>query len=333
MTDLDRVFKALRSTLPGGERITAVAPITTGFSNETYVIEGLDLILRLPPSGGAMLEGHNVTTQARIYEELEARPGAPPVPHIIMNCADSAVLGVPYFIMERIEGESIDDLKMTQWFIDGADGLRNEVCRNWVLAFAALSKLAPLDTLGPVVTPEDDARMWREFARAADCSALVGMFDRLLAFPAPRSGPPAIIHGDTKLSNLMWKDGRVTAVLDWELALNGEPLANLGYMLYAFESDYHAATRAPKLPGMLSRDEVIALWSEISGRSAEGLFWHEIAQIGKLAAIIAEATNMYETGRSKDPKLIIFKQSLTYYLGVMEAMLNGGQFQVQKGLT
>jgi hypothetical protein len=84
---------------------------------------------------------------------------------------------------------------------------------------------------------------------------------------------------------------------------------------------------------MLSRVEVIALWSDVSGRSAEGVFWHEIAQLGKIAAIIAEGTNMYNTGRSSDPKLAYFKQNLGYYLGVMEAMLDGGGFREPKGTT
>ena len=194
------------------------------------------------------------------------------------------------------------------------------------VAFAALSNLAPLGTLGPVVSPQDDARMWQSFARAADCPTLVALFDRLLARPAPLSGPPAIIHGDTKLSNIMWTNGQISAVLDWEMTLNGEPLANLGYMLYSFKSEYHDATRAQKLGGMLSRDEVIALWEQVSGRSAQGVFWHEIAQIGKIGAIIAEGANMYNTGRSTDPKLVYFKQNLDYYLGVMAAMLDGGGF-------
>ena len=103
---------------------------------------------------------------------------------------------------------------------------------------------------------------------SAECPELVALFDRLLAAPAPLSGPPALIHGDPKLSNLMWQDQRITAMLDWEMALNGEPLANLGYMLFFFASEYHAATRAQKLPGMLARDEVIALWEQVSGRSA-----------------------------------------------------------------
>ena len=110
------------------------------------------------------------------------------------------------------------------------------------------------------------------------------------------------------------------------MALNGEPLANLGYMLYSFESKFHAATRAQKLAGMLSRDEVIALWEQVSGRSAAGVFWHEIAQAGKLAAIIAEGVNMANTGRSNDPRLEIFKQNIGYFLGVMAKMLDGGGF-------
>lgn len=326
MRDLGHLASALQDSLPGSTRITAITPLTTGFSNETYRIEGPDLILRLPPSAGAMLDGHDVLAQARIYAELGSIDGAPPVPQIVSIGEDVTLIGTPFFVMERVPGESIDDITMQPWFTEGTDALRGQICRKWVSSFAWLAKLAPLRILGPALTPEDDARMWREFAGRADSTRLVALFDRLLAEPASRSGPPAVVHGDTKLSNLMWRHAEVSAVLDWEMALNGEPLADLGYMLYSFESEYHGATRAQKLPGMLTRDEVIALWSDVSGRSAEGLFWHEIAQIGKIGAIIAEGTNMYVTGRSSDPKLALFHQNLDYYLCVMEAMLDGGGF-------
>ena len=85
-------------------------------------------------------------------------------------------------------------------------------------------------------------------------------------------------------------------------------------------------TTPARQPGMLKREEVIALWSQVSGRSAEGVEWHEIAQIGKISAIIAEGTNMYVTGRSTDPKLAYFMKNREYYLGVMRAMLDGGGF-------
>ncbi len=322
MRDIDQLTEALRQYLPGGPGITAIRPLTTGFSNETYLIEGLDLILRLPPAAGAMLEGHDVVGQGRIYQELAKAPGAPPVPRVIAICADPAIIGVPFFVMERVAGESIDDMVMTPWFVDGSDAFRRRICSDWISAIADLSKLEPLAVLGPIVSPEDDARMWRKFAQAADCPALVALFDRLLAMPAPLSGPPAVVHGDPKLSNLMWKDRRIAAMLDWEMALNGEPLANLGYMLFFFASEHHVASRAQKLPGMLTRDEVIGLWEQVSGRPAQGIAWHEIAQTGKTAAIIAEGVNMANTGRSDDPRLEVFKQNIGYYLGAMAAMLD-----------
>ena len=66
--------------------ITAVTPMTTGFSNDTYLIEGPDLILRLPPAAGAMLDGHDVIGQARIYAALATTPAiANPFPRPFAN--------------------------------------------------------------------------------------------------------------------------------------------------------------------------------------------------------------------------------------------------------
>ena len=306
--------------------ITAVTPMTTGVSNDTYLIEGPDLILRLPPAAGAMLDGHDVIGQARIYAALGNTPGAPPVPRILLVEESADLLAAPFFIMGRIAGESVSDIDMQPWFTDASDAVRNIMCRDWVSAFANLAHLSPLVVLGAPVSPEDDLRMWQRFADGAQCPQLADMIERLLRTPAPISGEPAVIHGDSKLSNLMWDDYRISAMLDWEMSLNGDPLADLGYMLYLFESDYHAATRAPKLPGMLKRDEVITLWERVSGRSAEGIIWHEIAQIAKITAIIAEGSNMLTTGRSNDPKLAYFKQNLDYYLSVVGAMLIGAGY-------
>jgi aminoglycoside phosphotransferase (APT) family kinase protein len=326
MHDVSVMVGTLRAVLPQGELITGIAPLTTGFSNETYLIEGPDLILRLPPSAGAMLDGHNVVMQAKVYEELGRTAGAPPVPAIVTIGEDPSLIGVPFFVMERVAGESVNDLEMQTWFTDASEGFREQLCRDWISAIAKHATLAPLSVLGAPLSPEADLLRWRNFAEAANNASLLPSFDRLLASPAPLSGPPAVIHGDTKLSNMMWHNGSLSSVLDWEMSLNGEPLADLGYVLYAFESPYHGPTRAQKLPGMFSRDEVIRLWQEVSGRSAEGLFWHEVAQIAKTCAIIAEGVNIFVTGRSSDPKLAAMHTNLDYYRGVLDAMLDGGGY-------
>jgi aminoglycoside phosphotransferase (APT) family kinase protein len=324
--DLGLVRDMLAARLPDGDRIRGIDPITTGFSNETYVVQGLDLILRLPPSGGAMLDGRGVVEQARIYQQLATSDKAPPVPRIVDCCDDAGVIGVPFFVMERVAGESIHDIAMQSWFTDAPAAERTRMCTDWVTAIASLARLPPLAVLGPAITPEEDMRNWSAFASAADCPVVVEAIERLLKVPAPRSGKPAVIHGDPKLSNLMWEDRAITAVLDWEMALNGEPLSDLAYMLYGFESDFHPATRAQQLSGMLSRDEVIVLWSKVSGRPVEGLLWHEIAQFAKLCSILAEGVNMFRTGRSTDPKLTYFQKNLDNWIGVTNAMLDAGGF-------
>lgn len=306
--------------------ITAVTPMTTGFSNDTYLIEGPDLILRLPPAAGAMLDGHDVIGQARIYAALSTTPGAPQVPRIVHVEEATDLLGAPFFIMGRVPGESVNDIEMQDWFTGASDTVRNQMCRDWVSAFANLARLSPLAVLGAPVSPEDDLRMWQRFADAAQCPQLVDMIERLLKVTAPISGKPAVIQGDPKLSNLMWQSERITAMLDFEMALNGEPLADLGYMLFFFAGDHHAASRAQKLSGMLTRHEVIEQWEMSSGRSASGVVWHEIAQVGKLGAIIAQGVNMANTGRSNDPRLEVFKQNIGYYLGAMAAMLDGAGY-------
>jgi aminoglycoside phosphotransferase (APT) family kinase protein len=324
--ELQHIRDALTKALPGGKQISRVSPLTTGYSNETYLIEGPNLILRLPPAAGAMLDGHGVVAQASIYQALREISAAPPVPNVVMVCEDPTVLGDPFFVMDRVPGEAVSDVNIQPWFAQTSDSERERMCRDWVSAFARLTRLTPLDVLGPPVEPEDDMCRWRKFAAAANCPGLVSAFDRLLATSAPRSGPPVIVHGDTKLSNLLWHDGRLSAMLDWEMALNGEPLSDLGYMLYFFESAFHGPTRALKLSGMLKREQVMNLWSREAGRSAEGVYWYEMAQIGKICAIMAEGANMFETGRSSDPKLRYARRYLENDLSVMNAMLDAGNF-------
>lgn len=320
--DLNRVLKQLAKALPG-QAISELRPLTTGFSNETYLVEGAiedpGLILRLPPAAGAMLDGWGVLDQARIYQALGEVPGAPPVPGVVVVSDDP---DQPFFVMERVPGEAIDDINMQPWFTEASDAERNRLCRAWIGAFASNAKLAPVAALGPAMTPEQDLHRWRTFAGSAQSDATVSAIGRLLKRPAPRSGPPGVVHGDPKLSNLMWHQGRISAMLDWEMALNGEPLSDLAYMLYTFENRYHPATRAQQLPGMLTRDETIALWEIESGRSAAGFEWHEIAQFCKLCAILAEGVNMRNTGRSDDPKLAYFAANLDSWIALTEAMLD-----------
>jgi len=320
--DLNLIRDVLVGVLPDGERITGIRAFSTGHSNETYLIEGLDQILRLPPSVHPLLpDSHGVIDQGRIYEALNRIVGAPPVPAIVYSCEDPALLGDPFFVMGRVAGEEINDYLPQPWFGEASPSDRALLCQKWIDAFCNLGKLATIEALGPIVTPEDEARRWRRFALEARCDPLVASFDRLLKRPAPRSGPPSPAHGDPKLANLMWSNGDLAAVLDWELGYNGEPLADLGYIIAFFASDAREANKACGYAGMWKRDQIIDYWASMTGRSGGGVRWHETAAIGKMAAIIAYGYNLYSSGKSDDERFLKWKAPIQNNLGIMDIML------------
>lgn len=319
--DIDTLTSKLTAWLPEGNRVKGLTPLTEGHSNETYIIEGLDAILRLPPSTEPLLRAHDIVTQAKIYREVGQLEGGPPVPGIRHICEDPQVLGDPFFVMDRVAGQALHDYVLPEWFTVLADEERARICAHWVAAIGAIATLPPLESLGEPVTPEQALRRWQVFAGEADCAPLVTLIERLQAIPAPRSGPPSPVQGDCKITNLMFDQQQVSAVLDWELGYNGEPLSDLGYMLYAFASDFHGPTRTSSPSGMWTREQVIPAWERASKRSAKGLIWYEAAEVGKLAAIYAKGKALHTSGDSSDERMLIFANKLDESLVMMEAML------------
>ena len=312
----------MRRVLAEGDRVTGLRAFSTGHSNETYLIEGLDQILRLPATLNPLLpDAHPVPLQAKIYDALSFANGAPPVPQVVFQSDNNAMLGDPFFVMARVAGEEVNDYNPQLWFAEAAPGVREAMCRTWIEAFADVAGMVPLDALGEPVTPEDELCRWQSLALEARCPELAAQFDRLLSVPSPRSGQPSPVHGDPKFANLMWDDGKLSAVLDWELAYNGDPLADLGYMLYFFESEFHPANGACKYLGMLDRNGVIALWSEKTGRPANDVAWHEVAAVAKMAAMIGYGYNLYTSGKSDDARFLRWKERLDINTAMVDAML------------
>lgn len=318
--DVSVLRERLAAFLPNGDRITGLRPLTGGHSNETYVIEGLDVILRMAPATLAF-DSHGIIAQARIYDEVSKLKGAPPVPKIHHIDESSEQLGAPFYIMEKVAGVAVDDYQLPEWFTTLTDTKRDELCQTWIAAVGSIAKLPPVDALGAPRSPEDELRHWRQIAVDCDAGDLVARIDRILAIPAPRSGAYSPVHGDCKISNMMFVDCRLTAVLDWEFAYNGEPLSDLGYLLYFFASDFHEPTRPTRLSGMWTRDQVIAAWAQASGRSTAGLDWHETAQVARMSGLIVKAAKQFASGQSDDPRFAIFLTKLNEHIAILDAML------------
>jgi aminoglycoside phosphotransferase (APT) family kinase protein len=293
----------LREHLVLGDLLTDVEPVSTGHSNETYLLHGLDLVLRMPPSGSALLTEYSMERQYHLLAAIRGFDQAPPVPGVRHLCADPEVLGDPFYLMSRVAGEIVGEYEPEPWFAAAGPELRSALCRQYVDAIAGVNRLPVLDAAGPLRSPQDTLQHWRGVAERALDDALVSRFDALLAMELPRSGSPSLVHGDPKLGNILWRDGRMQALLDWEMCFNGEPLSDLGYMLFLFPHKLHPALPGCDLPGMWDRDMIISAWSDATGRDTTGIELYEIGAVLEIAAIFSYGGRLFADGRSTDVRL------------------------------
>jgi aminoglycoside phosphotransferase (APT) family kinase protein len=127
-----------------------------------------------------------------------------------------------------------------------------------------------------------------------------GLVERI---PPQRDG--TLVHGDYRLDNcLATPDGRIAAVLDWEICTLGDPLADLGYLLvYWIEPGDtlnplgHDATTAP---GFWDRRRLVERYADVSGRDVGDMAFYLAFAQWRLACILEGVYTRYVEGAKGD---------------------------------
>jgi aminoglycoside phosphotransferase (APT) family kinase protein len=288
-----------------GSGPVAIAPLGDGHSNLTFVCERGDarFVLRRPPPPPLPPSAHDMVRESAVVAGLH-RAGAR-VPAVLAVCADSGLIGAPFYLMTLAAGIPIDAALPAA--VDSPAG-HASLGRDIVAALAEVHAVDPaaagLEAIGrPDGYLERQLRrflgLW-EVNRTRELG-LVAEVAAQLQSRLPASGPATIVHGDYRVGNLLAATdppGRVTAILDWELATIGDPLADLGYLVSTYADgeapavagivELSPVTRAAGFPG---RAELAAAYAERTGRSIAALHWYEALAHWK-AAIFCE--NMYK---------------------------------------
>lgn len=281
-----------------GEPVTGSlrgARVGQGQSNLTYRIDdeaGRSWIARRPPLGHLLASAHDVAREHRIISALQATGVS--VPATLGVCEDSAVADVPVVIMEHVEGTVIDDE-------EAARKLSPEARRRLGLELAAtLAKIHAVDIdavgLGDLASRKPYApRQLKRWSRQLEESRTQDRPDldaltTVLTEHLPEPGEISLVHGDFHIRNVIIDSatGDIRAVLDWELATLGDPLADVGSSLAYWTQAGEVPDGAPTaVDGFPTRDEISAEYLAVSGRSRRTLgFWHTLG-LWKIA-IIAE---------------------------------------------
>ena len=209
-----------------------------GHSNVTYVIRRGDesWVLRRPPRPPLPPSAHDVLREARLLRAVDGTTAR--TPKVLATCDDEAVIGAPFYVMERLDGDVIT--RKVPPALDDESGRRaigEELVDALVEVHAVTWEACGLEGYGKPTGYLD--RQLRRFGGLWEHNrtreiALVDRLTEWLTENKPESGEATIVHGDYRLGNTMYAPGapaRLIAIFDWELATIGDPLADIGYLL------------------------------------------------------------------------------------------------------
>ncbi len=286
-----------------------------GHSNLTYFVQTptKQLVLRRPPFGTIAPKAHDMAREFRLLAAIH--PHFPEAPQPFQLCEDPAVLGATFFLMERRHGHILRDAipaqipnsarEISDLFTDCLARLHNIPLQN------GLEKLGK-----PEGFVERQVKGWSERWRRAQTSD-VPLMEQVIAWleqHLPVSGPPALVHNDYKLDNVMLAPGKIAAVLDWEMTTIGDPLTDLGITLsyWCWVNRPNVRTAGvPSLtlePGWFTRAEFLARYEQQTGRNVSNIAYYEVLGVFKLAVIIQQIYLRYHLGQTTDPRFQDFGQ-------------------------
>jgi aminoglycoside phosphotransferase (APT) family kinase protein len=254
----------IRADLLSGGKSNLTFALSDGASRWTY---------RRPPYTGLTPSAHDVGREFHITDCLMGT--SVPVPRAVLRCDDPDVLGAPFIITEFVEGRVLrteDDLA------DLTDPELSACTGELLSVLVELHGVDP-DGVGLGNLSRRGDYMHRQFQRWSaqwelvrnESSPDIEPLRRALAKQLPEDSASTITHGDYRIDNAIFAGdtSRILAVLDWELAALGDPLADLAMMcMYRSRPlDLILGVRAAWTSDRLPRpSELAETYARLSGR-------------------------------------------------------------------
>lgn len=279
-----------------------------GQSNPTYELTtpGAKYVLRRKPPGHLLPSAHAVDREFRVISALH--PTGFPVPRPFGLCEDDEVIGTMFYIMEKVEGRILWDQTLPSY----------SPPERHALHMAALKTMADLHNTDYVAIGLSDfgrpgnymlrqISRWTKQYKASETRRLEAV-ERLIEWlpaTAPEDDQTTIVHADYRLDNEIMHptEARVVAVLDWELATLGNPLADFTNLLMQWVNGAIAAIPDLKAWGIPTREEYVEEYCRLTGRSGlPDLNWYFAYNLFRLAGIVQGIVGRAREGTANSPQ-------------------------------
>lgn len=305
--------------LPGSGPVN-VTKIGEGRSNLTFRVErgGRAFVLRRPPLGDIPETAHDMMREYRVLSALTRT--AARVPRPLLACQDIGVLGVPFYLMEVVDGVVMRGEVPAAF----TEPHRAAIGYELIDALAELHKVdyaaAGLADLGrPQGYTARQVRRWTKqwgvmrTRDLPDIEAVRGWLEDHI----PADSPAAIVHGDYKLDNVVFAPeppARLRAILDWEMATLGDPLADLGYLMVFWQEPGDevvlGSPQPTQQPGFPPRAELIARYEERTGFAMTDLTFYRTLAVWKLTILSEGLYKRYLAGKADSSWFAVLERSV-----------------------
>jgi aminoglycoside phosphotransferase (APT) family kinase protein len=306
----------LHAHFPGAGGPLTVAQFPSGHSNLTYLLQWGDqeMVLRRPPFGSHVKTAHDMGREFRVLSKLHA--AYPPAPRVLVYGDDAAILGAPFYIMQRMQGIILRKNPPEEF------NFAPEIARRLSESFIEnLARLHSLDYqaigLGDLGKPDGylERQVGGWIKRYSDSKTHdlpeVDRISNWLRERIPPSAPATLVHNDYKYDNLVLDIGditRVVGVLDWEMSTIGDPLSDLGTALAYWvdagdPQEWERIRWCPSnYPGSMTRAELVERYAQVTGRDVSSMAFYLAFARFKVAVILQQIYFRYRSGLTQDQR-------------------------------
>lgn len=307
--EYDRVSAWLTEHVEGAVPPFDFALITGGRSNLTFAVTdgaGNRYVLRRPPTGHVLATAHDMEREHRIVSAVGQTDV--PVPRTLGLCTDESVNGAPFYVMEFVDGVVLDS---PEGAVALPERLRSAASEHLIDVLADLHAV-DIDAIGLGDLARRDGYIERQLKRwsgqwAKSKTRDVPVVDDVaarLAANVPDQQGVSIAHGDYRFGNCLVdpENGRVTAVLDWELCTLGDPLADLGYLgVYWVKPDGEGRHNDPtSASGFPSYESIVERYAAKTGRDVSNIDYYVAFSHWRLGVISEGVYARYVNGAMGD---------------------------------
>ena len=310
--DAGAVERCLTEHVPGFRGPLEIEKTPTGQSNPTFILTAPSgrYVLRRKPPGELLKSAHAVDREFRVQKALAGSDV--PVARMHVLCEDESVIGSMFYVMDCVEGEVLFDPRLQ----DKSPEHRRVMFEDMNRVLAALHDVdyEAVD-LGDFGRPgsyfERQYARWSKQYRASETETLPAM-EELMAWVGenmpPDDGITTLVHGDYRLDNMIYgPDGKVRAVLDWELATLGHPYSDLAYQCMQWRMPPGMDTRGfgdvdRTTLGIPSEQEYVEMYCRRRGLDGIPIFDFALAfSFFRMAAIVQGVKKRGLDGSASNP--------------------------------